>query len=399
LADDRIPAVVLSGHLAAMGVIRCLGVAKVPIVNLYYADSDFSQVSKYVRHRIRAPHPEREEQAFIELLIDCARQFGKCFLIPANDATLGVISRRKRDLEPHHVVACAEWPVIERLIDKKHTYALAHAIGVPAPRTEIPQSESHVERIGATFTFPCVVKPCESHRYVEAFGAKLAKVQNIAELAAEYKKAVAAGIDVMVQEYIPGDDSHSFNYNSYYARGQFIDFTAQKLRLAPPEFGLPRVVVSRDVPEIVEPARKMLQAVGYAGYSCTEFKLDPRDGVYKFMEVNGRVNRSILHALGSGINFPWIMYRDLVLGEPIGAPERDRTQVYWVDLASDIRYSVRESRSGRQSLAEVLRPYRGRKVFAVGSGLDVRPFLKRSFHTIESRLRRLVRKVNGAGSE
>ena len=243
-----IPAVVLSGHLAAMGVIRCLGIANIPIVNIYFADSDFSHVSKYVRYRIRSPHPERDEQAFVDILFDCAARFGKCLLIPANDSTLGVVSRRKRELETCRIVACAAWLVTEKLIDKKHTYALADAIGVPAPRTEIPQSETHVARIEASFTFPCVVKPRESHRYVEAFGAKVAKVENVEELAVEYKKATAAGIDVMVQEYIPGDDSHSFNYNWSFSQGRFIDFTAQKLRLAPPEFGLPRVVVSRDVP-------------------------------------------------------------------------------------------------------------------------------------------------------
>jgi D-aspartate ligase len=382
---------VLSGHLAAMGVIRCLGVAKVPVVNVYYATSDFSHVSKHVRERIRSPHPEREEQAFIDVLIECAARFGKCFLIPANDATLGVVSRRKRDLEAYHVVACADWPVTEKLLDKKHTYDLAHAIGVPAPRTETPESASHLERIGATFTFPCVIKPRESHRYAEVFGVKAAKVQGPEALAVEYSKATAAGISVMVQEYIPGDDSHGFNYNSYYSRGRFIDFTAQKLRLGPPGFGLPRVVVSREVAGIVEPARKILQALGYNGYSCTEFKLDPRDGTYKLMEVNGRVNRSILHPLGCGVNFPWMMYRDLVLGEAASAPPRDDKPVYWIDLASDVRNSLREWRSGRNNLADVVRPYRGKKVFAVGGGMDVRPFLTRSLHTVTSRLRKLVR--------
>jgi predicted ATP-grasp superfamily ATP-dependent carboligase len=393
---DLAPAVVLSGHLAAMGTIRCFGVARVPVVNVHYADSDFSHASRHVRHRVRSPHPERDEQGFVECLVECARRFGRGLLVPANDATLGVVSRRKQELEAHHAVACADWSVVEKVIDKKHTYALAHAIGVPAPRTETPRSREDLERIAARFSFPCLVKPCESHRYAEVFRAKVARVHGPAELAVEYERAVSAGIDVMVQEYIPGDDTHSFNYNSYHSRGRFIDFTAQKLRLAPPEFGLPRVVVSRDVPEIVAPARRILQELGYTGYSCTEFKLDPRDGVHKLMEVNGRVNRSILHPLGCGINFPWLVYRELVLGETVSAPERRADPVYWIDLASDVRYSVRGWRAERQDLESFLRPYRGRKVFAVGDGLDVMPFLKRSLGTVGTRARRLgsaLRKV------
>jgi D-aspartate ligase len=389
------PALVLSSHLAAMGTIRCFGVAGVPVVNVHYAGSDFAYLSRHVRHRVRSPHPERDEQGFVDLLVDCAERYGRCLIVPANDATLGVVSRRKRELEEHHVVAAADWSVIEQVIDKHHTYELAHAIGVPAPRTESPNTREDVQRIASTFMFPCLVKPRVSHRYAELFGAKLARVHDESELVAEFDRATAEGIAVLVQEYIPGDDSHSFNYNAYRSADWVIDFTAQKLRLAPPEFGLPRVVVSRAVPEIVAPARRMLEALDYTGYSCTEFKLDPRDGVHKLMEVNGRVNRSILHPLASGLNFPWIMYRDLMLGDTTSTSPLDRRPAYWIDLASDVRYSLRGWRSEGVGWRGYLRPYAGRKVFAVGDGMDVLPFLKRSLGTLVTRSRRLLGRPSG----
>jgi D-aspartate ligase len=216
-------------------------------------------------------------------------------------------------------------------------------------------------------------------------------VRNAAELLVEYDRAASVGIDVMVQEYIPGDDTHSFNYDSYRAHGDVIEYTAQKLRLAPPQFGLPRVVVSRNAPGLLPPARRILEALDYTGYSCTEFKRDPRDGVYKLMEVNGRVNRSVLHPLASGINFPWIIYRDLMLGERSPAPPIDPRPAYWIDLAGDVRYSVRGWRSEGLGWRDYLRPYAGRKVFAVGDGLDAMPFLKRSFGTVITRSRKLGR--------
>lgn len=399
MTADLPPVIVLSGHLAAMGTIRCLGVAGVPVVNIHYAESDFSHVSRHVRGRIRSPHPERDEQGFVELLIDCARRFGRCLIVPANDATLGVVSRRKDELAAYHVVAAADWSVIEKVIDKRHTYELAHAIGVPAPRTETPASREDVERIGATFMFPCLVKPRVSHRYAERFAAKLARVEDATALVREFDRARDADIDVLVQEYIPGDDSHSYNYDSYRAHDDYIEYTAQKVRLAPPQFGLPRVVVSRDVPELVGPARRILEALDYTGYSCTEFKLDPRDGVFKLMEVNGRVNRSILHPLASGLNFPLIMYRDLMLGEYTSVPVPPVPgSAYWIDLAGDVRYSLRGWRSEGQGWRGYLRPYASRKVFAVGDGLDLMPFLKRSFGTLLTRVRRLGRSRRRARS-
>ncbi|HET9085350.1 MAG TPA: hypothetical protein VFN41_13200 [Candidatus Limnocylindrales bacterium] len=383
------PALVLSSHLAAMGTIRCLGVAGIPVVNVHYADSDFAHVSRHVRHRIRSPHPEHDEDAFVGTLIEAASRFGRCLIVPANDATLGVVSRRKAELEPHHVVAADDWSIVERVIDKRHTYELAHRIGVPAPRTDTPTTRADAERIAETFLFPCLVKPRVSHRYAELFRAKLARVHDAAELLHEYDRAAAEDIEVMIQEYIPGDDRHSYNYDAYRAHGRSIEYTAQKLRLAPPEFGLPRVVVSRPAPDVIDPARQLLDALGYTGYSCTEFKVDPRDGVPKLMEVNARVNRSVLHPLASGINFPAILYRDLMLGEAPEAPGLLPGRAYWIDLAGDIRYSVRGWRSEGLTWRDYLRPYAGRKVFAVGDGFDVMPFLKRSFGTVATRWRRI----------
>ncbi len=60
----------------------------------------------------------------------------------------------------------------EQFIDKKRTYALADAIGVPAPKTMVPHSAEDVEEYGRTIDYPCLVKPCQSHRYVRSLQAE-----------------------------------------------------------------------------------------------------------------------------------------------------------------------------------------------------------------------------------
>jgi predicted ATP-grasp superfamily ATP-dependent carboligase len=127
---------------------------------------------------------------------------------------------------------------------------------------------------------------------------------------AVYQQAAQSGLEVVLQEFIPGDDSLGVNYNSYFWDGEaIIEFTAEKLRNAPPRFGSPRVIMSKDMPEVIAPGRKILQAMGFHGFSCTEFKKDPRDDVYKLMEVNGRHNLSSQLAVSCGINFPWVHYK------------------------------------------------------------------------------------------
>lgn len=371
------PAIVLSTHTMGLGVIRALGVMGVPIIAVYYDKTEMGYVSKYVKEKIHAPHPEEFEDQFVDLLVECAARFGGSLLIPTSDETLVTVSRHKGLLEHYYVVACTEWGITERFIDKKHTYALANAIGVPAPKTMVPQSIEDVARYGQAIQYPCLVKPSQSHRYYDLFKEKMVRVDSFDQMLAAYQQAADVGLEVMLQELIPGDDSHGVNYNSYFWDGEpLVEFTAQQIRNAPPEFGSPRVVISKHIPEVIESGRKILQAMGFYGYSCTEFKKDARDGVYKLMEVNGRHNRSSLLAVRCGLNFPWLQYKHLVQGEWPSANDY-RTGVYWISLARDVCYSAKYHSTERYSLIQYVRPYIRPHVFAILDSKDPLPFVQR----------------------
>jgi predicted ATP-grasp superfamily ATP-dependent carboligase len=90
-------------------------------------------------------HPAEYEQHFIEMLIENAERCQHGLLIPTSDAALVAVSRHRACLEQHHVVGCTEWAITEQFIDKKRTYALGQAVGVPVPRTIAPRSVEEVE--------------------------------------------------------------------------------------------------------------------------------------------------------------------------------------------------------------------------------------------------------------
>jgi hypothetical protein len=87
-----------------------------------------------------------------------------------------------------------------------------------------------------------------------------------------------------------------------------------------------------------------------------------------------------------------------VLGEAPTPPVRSRRRVYWIDVAGDIRYGVRDWRTEGPGLRGFLRPYLGPKVLAVGDGLDARPFITRSLGTLVGRSRRVLQRATGRGS-
>lgn len=371
------PAVVLSTHTTGLGIIRSLGQHGVPIVAVYYGKSDMGYVSKYVEDKVLAPHPEKSENQFVNLLIDIAKRYSNSILIPADDATLVAVSKNKTILANHYIVACTDWAIAQRFIDKKYTYDIAESVGIPTPKTIVPQNISDAKKYSKSADYPCLVKPCQSHRYAELFGRKLLKVRNAGELMSAYKQAFEAGMDVLLQEYIVGDDSDGVNYNSYYWNSEsLVEFTAQKVRLSPPDSGVPSVVISKHIPEVLLQGRKMLQALGFNGYSCIEFKKDTRDGTYKLLEVNGRHNRSLLLSVKCGINFPLIEYNHLVRGA-IPSPTTYRTGVYWIDFTKDLCAIIQYRRKAKLSLIQFIKPYIKSHAFAVLCIKDIMPFIKR----------------------
>ena len=181
----------------------------------------------------------------------------------------------------------------------------------------------------------------------------------------------------MVQELIPGEDECGVNDNCRMIDGEAVaEFTAEKVRLHPPAFGVPRVVRSKRIPDIVEPGRAILRGLGFEGFACTEFKRDPRTGVYNFLEVNGRHNRSGMLAVRSGINFPRLHFDWLAEGARPGQVSF-REGVYWIDDLKDLAGSLRYRSVERYSLRELIRPYVRPHVYAVMDWRDLGPIWRR----------------------
>jgi predicted ATP-grasp superfamily ATP-dependent carboligase len=247
-----------------------------------------------------------------------------------------------------------------------------------------------MNRVKRHVTCPCILKPTVSHRFFRRFRTKLFEVDNAAELEAKYRLCRDSGLDVICQEIVEGPDSDLFRMQTYVnSKGKLAArFFARKIRQNPPGFGVMRIGVSTPpVPEAEEFSKRLIQAAGYTGYCSIEFKRDSRDGTLKLIEANARMPRSGSLALACGINFPWLMYRDLVHDEQLEVTEYE-SDVYLIELCADLANSLRHFGSEGCGVGEYLRPYLARrKTFAVLDARDPRPF----FHMILNNLTSPVR--------
>jgi predicted ATP-grasp superfamily ATP-dependent carboligase len=376
-------AIVVSGSTHALGVVRSLGRQGVPIAVMSYDRRDIATSSRFVREVIRTPHPDKDEPQFVKALLDAAYQRPGSLLVPASDAALGAIARHKSDLEGAGlIVAVDDQEVTETLLNKARTFALASSAGVPSPATYAPSSEEEVRQFCTSAGFPAVLKPELSHIYRELVGVKWTRVESPEEAVRAYSVARSLSLEVVLQELIPGDELCGAVYNSYFWNGEpLVEFTSRKIRNSPPETGSPSVVVSEWIPEAAELGRHLLRAAKFSGYSCTEFKLDPRDGEYKLMEVNARHNLSSLLATRCGLNFPWLQYQHLVDG--LVPVQRDYEQgIYWIDVTRDVQNLPHYLRRPGYSIGHFFEPYRRSHIFAVLDRHDVGPAASRAIGAI-----------------
>lgn len=376
-AQKLIPAVVLTAHTSGLAVIRALGINNVPVIAVYYEDHDMGIVSRYIKEALYAPHPESDAAGFMQVIKGIYEKYGRSIIIPADDATLIFTSRHKDLLSQWFVVSATDLDITKLYVEKKYTYTLGEKAGVPVPKTLVPNNTDQVMRYSEEVMYPILIKPSQSHRYFEIFRKKMKTAFYKEELLKYYEEAAEYNLEVMLQELIPGESS-GVNYNSIFINNEpVVEFISEKIRYSPDNFGVPCAVKTIPlISEVVDSGRKILKAMGFNGFSCTEFKQDPRDGKYKLMEVNGRHNRSALLAVKAGINFPWLLYKYETSGE-IPAQSEYKKNFYWIDESRDLMSTFPKTLKNKYPFKEFLTPYLNEHVFAVLDRQDLRPIFKR----------------------
>lgn len=322
------------------------------------------KVGSYSRHiasRI-CPEPAQEDQ-FIDFLLDIAEQeIYPPVLFITSDEFLLPVSRNRKRLENRYLLNLPSQEILERIADKYRQYTLALEAGIPVPRTFLPNGMEEVEELKSRIPYPALIKGADVTlwRSKISTASKGFEVNTPEELTERFRTIFEKGANALIQEIIPGPDTNHYKSSCYVSKSGelLLAFGLQKIRQHPVRFGFGCMVRSVEYPEMVELGKEFLRKIRYRGVGSSEFKMDPRDGKLKLIELNPRYWQQNGLADRCGMNFPLMHYLDLLGENP--KPVLDyRVGVKWVNLSCDIE-SFREYRkTGQLSLLEWLESYRG----------------------------------------
>lgn len=302
---------VTDGHWRkTLAVVRSLGQKGVHVTVGERTALNTSFFSKYCSRRIVYPSPRRFPDQFIEFLLKEIKKDRYDCLFPMEEETLLLVAKYREEISSHVPLLIPDLQKIESVRDKGKLVRFAEDRGIPVPKTfHIPPSLSPSPLVGegreGGIPIPAVIKPRISSG---SFG--IVYVTKREDLFPSYQEVHARYPFPLVQEWIP-DGMGTFGFSALLDKKSDVKaaFIHRKMRMYPVQGGPSTLREGVCHPQIMELGISLLKALNWTGIAMVEFKVDPRDGIPKLMEVNPRFWGSLQLAITSGVDFPWLMLK------------------------------------------------------------------------------------------
>jgi predicted ATP-grasp superfamily ATP-dependent carboligase len=297
-------------------------------------------------------------------------------LVPERDEHVDFVLRNWDEVTEVADMPLPSDPEIVRRLRRKDLLPLAAAeAGIAAPATFSIESEGSLR--AAALEPPFLLKPVEGQEYALRFGDKAVVAESTEHAVAAWRRARDAGFEMILQELVPDSHDQVFSLFTYIGReGEpLATVVGRKVRQGPLRFGTSAVFETRFDPQVLELGLRLLDSAGYRGFAHVEFARDPRDEVFKVLEVNTRLPVWAGIAMNRSFDVARAAYDDLS-GLPSPARETFRGDLAWVYLAKDLWVSAQMARRHELSLRDFLSHHlRTGKVRAVFAADDPLPAL------------------------
>lgn len=328
--DDKIKVLIMGTDINAYYMSRCyheLTGKKADIIGnraMPYTDISNSIIIKDFNNK----------ENFIKALTEYGEKNKdyKILLIATSDLYVKLVAEEKSLLEKYYVFNYPDIKLVNNLLVKEKFYDIYKDMGLDMPKTYIyPCNKNEdINKIKRYFNeYPIIIKPSDGVEYHSLEDTTLAKVYKIhseEELEKIIKKIENAGYNknLIIQEFIPGDDSALFDSVFYVGKDKKAKLaTFAQIGLqehTPTGIGNCTVLVNGYdehgyKEEIVYKLKEFIEKIGYQGFAEFDIKYDVRDNKYKVLEINPRQSRSGYYLTACGYNLVKYLIDDLIKNE------------------------------------------------------------------------------------
>lgn len=336
---SEVPALVLGTGITALGVIRSLGRAG---IQAYCASSELAYVAS--SRWCRRPPTSLDRYAALAPFLDHL-PYERAVLFACSDDWVMAASRLNGEVAERFPISQAPSAALATCLDKGRFAGVLQDRDICHPRTTMLESEDQLAEACTGEVGDYFLKPRDSQAFSARYRVKAFYVTSPAEALDRYRQISRDGLQVMLQEYVPGPPTNHYFIDGFVDRNGRVcaRFARQRVRMYPMRFGNSSYMTTVPL-EHVHPAAKtldrLLTTLDYRGIFSAEFKFDPRDETFKILEVNVRPWWYIEFAEQCGVNVCRMAHQD-ALGvevEPIDRYDVGAHCVFpWLDLGTSLR--------------------------------------------------------------
>ncbi|TRO95910.1 ATP-grasp domain-containing protein [Glycocaulis profundi] len=310
-----------SRSLMALTAAQSLADHDIDVVGCDSVDMTVLQFSKHSKgHRLIADHRE-DPEAFIEDLLEAVEHFRPkgavpYVLMPMFEET-SVIAEHAARFEGKIILAIPDWASITQVEPKDRLPAAAEAAGVAFPKTLAPKTREAVEAATRELAFPVITKPARG-----VGGRGIAKHDDAKALLAhiDEKPPKTENDWPLLQEAVPGRD---FCFCALCEDGEVrAHMTYRSVHGFPPRSGAGVLRETVESAPFLKAAAPLLKHLKWNGVCEIDYRWTGEDDApAQLIEVNPRYWAGLFQSVASGVDFPWLLYRQAV-GDPVTEPPR-----------------------------------------------------------------------------
>lgn len=377
--NTETPVVVLTSRIGAVTIMRSLGQYG---VNIYATDADATSpalTSKYCKKKYIKKFDESKPEEYLEFVLNIGKELEKkALLIQTSDTMAVFIAEYADKLREYFIFPNNSADLIKRIISKEGMYSIALENDVPTPLTLFPKNLDDVIDYCKDGKFPLMLKGIYGDKLQARTGKKMVIVNNKEELLENYKWLEDPNEpNLMLQEYIPGGDDQVFIFNGYFdAESECLAaFTGYKVRQYPIHVGAASLGECKWNQDVADLTIRFMKDIFYTGILDIGYRLDPRDGKYKVLDINPRVGQAFrIFVAENGMDVIRSQYMDLTnqrSSDPVIPDEGRRWIIEDYDVISSIHYFL----EGSLKFGEWFKSFKRCKEGAWFSWRDPVPFL------------------------
>ena len=400
IADTSTPVVVLNCDLGAIAIMRTLGYLGVDVYGVSNNERSYAFRSRYCRRKLIVPYGEGDFAALLESLESLARELpSKPILIATSDETAIAVAENYERLSSSYLIAQNGGSIVATLADKMTMFGLAREHGLPAPHTILPTTMQEAEDYARSVSYPVVLKGAMGNRLYQQTGKKMVFVNSAAELMEQYAALQdPERPNLMIQEVIPGSDDQVYIFNGYFNRDSdcLVGYTGRKIRQFPIHVGCASLGECCWVPEVADITIAFMKKIGYRGILDIGYRLDPRDGGYKVLDINPRVGQAFrIFVSEDNLDVVRALYLDMT-NQPIPTDSPRREGRRWVIEDYDLTSMIDYFQEGSLGFGEWIRSFKNLEEGAWFALKDPLPFLDMLGRLGLQTLRWVWKRISGA---